>query len=379
MSDFGFLDEGGAEGSSAEIEAGLQPPRASTMMCGHDDVEQKLLSDYRSGRLPHAMVFSGPEGIGKATMAFRFARFLLAGAEETNEISMFGEADAPSTNLHIPEGHPVTRRITAHGHADLLTIERQFDEKKGRMKGDLNVDEVRKIEPFIRKTAAEGGWRIVLVDNAEHLNRSAQNAILKILEEPPKKTLLILVTCQPGAFLPTIRSRCRFYNFQPLPEETVIDLMQKHDTQIPMDELKILARLSSGSIGYAMRLYQEGGVELYRELIGHIQTFPKIDMVKTHALAEKLGRAGNEQAYQTSMELLIQWLEWVIRVDCKDEAFTPIMEGEMELVEKLRSHFGGRGLLRIWDQITEVYHQTLRANLDRRQVILSSMLRLSGK
>ena len=379
MSDFGFIDNPDADNVSVEQGAGLQPARASTMMRGHDDVEQKLLSDYRSGRLPHAMVFSGPEGIGKATMAFRFARFLLAGAEENNEIALFGEADAPPTNLYISPDHAVSRRITSYGHADLLTIERQFDEKKGRMKGDLNVDEVRKIEPFVRKTAAEGGWRIILIDDAEHLNRNAQNAVLKILEEPPKKTLLILITCQPGAFLPTIRSRCRFYNFQPLPENAVMDLMRQHDAHIADDELKVLARLSSGSIGYAMRLYDEGGVALYRDMISHIQDFPKIDMVKTHALAEKLGRAGNEQAYQTSMELLIQWLEWVIRLDCNDDAFNPIIEGEVELVNKLRQHFGGRGLLRIWDQVTETYHATLRANLDRRQVVLSSMLRLSGK
>ena len=193
-------------------------PRANPELLGHEDAEKTLLAGFNAGRMPHALILAGPAGIGKATLAFRLTRFLLAQQEQ--ESGLFGEPEKPQS-LYIKSDDPVFRRVASGGHADLLTVERELDEKKGRLKNDISVESVRRIAPFLRKPAAEGGWRAVIVDGAECLNASSQNALLKILEEPPAKTVLILTTTQPGIFLPTIRSRCRMVHLEALPDKTV--------------------------------------------------------------------------------------------------------------------------------------------------------------
>ncbi|MCK5556163.1 MAG: ATP-binding protein, partial [Alphaproteobacteria bacterium] len=144
-------------------------PRANPDLSGHEDIEKSLLQDCLTGRLPHALVLAGSQGIGKATLAFRLARFLFSGRADQQEAGLFGD-DPPPVSLYVAPEHPVFHRVASSGHADLLTVEREFDEKKGCFKNNVSVESVRRIHPFVRMTAAEGGWRVVIVDGAEYLN-----------------------------------------------------------------------------------------------------------------------------------------------------------------------------------------------------------------
>ncbi|MBC7801304.1 MAG: AAA family ATPase, partial [Gemmatimonadaceae bacterium] len=166
-------------------------PRANPLLLGHAAAEAAMDDAIRARRVHHAWLLTGLEGIGKATCAYRFARRLLAGT---------GAAHDPDS--------PLFRRVAAGTHADLLTIERAWDDKRKRKRSEIVVDSARGAAEFLRLTPAEGGWRIVVVDGAEHLNRNAANALLKILEEPPARAVLLLVCAAPGRLLPTIRSRC---------------------------------------------------------------------------------------------------------------------------------------------------------------------------
>src|SRR3954452_6878723 len=195
-------------------------PRATADLVGHAAAEAGLLKARESGRLAHGWLITGPPGIGKATLAFRFARFVLAGG--AGEGALFGAM--PASSLALPADHPVFRQVAAAGHPDLLTIERLADEKSGKLKTSIAVEQVRKIADFLHLTAGAGGWRVVIVDTVDDLNANAANAMLKILEEPTRRALLLLVCNAPGGVLPTIRSRCRRLDLAPL-AETEIDAL----------------------------------------------------------------------------------------------------------------------------------------------------------
>jgi len=338
-----------ARAVEAEIEDAAPEdivPRNNPDLLGHEGVERALMQDIAAKRLPHAIILAGIAGIGKATLAFRLARFLLAGTE------------SESGSLYVSPRHPVFRRVASGGHADLLVVEREFDEKKNRYKQDISVDAVRRIHPFLRKTAAEGGWRVVIVDGAEYLGTAGQNALLKILEEPPERTLLVLVTSQPGAFLPTIRSRCRLVQLDPLQPKTLSTLLDKLLPELPSDEKTTLIDMAEGSIGKALQFAANDGIALYRQVSDLAAALPRLDMLKVHDLAEKIGRSGAEQSYETAMEVLMQWCEARVR-------------------ENARSGASSRGLLESRDKIAQLLHQAEVYTLDKRQAVIGAFLALS--
>ena len=235
-------------------ESGPVPlaPQANPELLGHAAAEATLLRAFRSGRLPHAWLITGPRGVGKATLAFRFARFLLArGGPGGGAPDLFG---GPPESLALDPGDSVFQRVAAGGHPDLRHLKRGINPKTGRPRKEILVDDVRLANDFLHKTSAEGGWRVVVVDPADDLNSSAANALLKSLEEPPAAALLLLVGHAPGRLLPTIRSRCCHLALGPLPEETVLDLLARHAPDLEDTDRAALARLAEGSIGRALDL-----------------------------------------------------------------------------------------------------------------------------
>src|SRR6516225_12371524 len=255
-----------------EATAGVPAPRANPELVGHESAERELRRLVEAGRLPHAILLSGPRGIGKATLAFRFARFLLAnGDDRTNAVAESGLAINPESG--------VFRRVAAGGHADLLPIERAYDPRRRRLRGEIVVEDAREITSFFRLTAAEEGWRIVIVDGAEEMNRSAANALLKVLEEPPRQALLLLVSHSPGRMLPTIRSRCRRFPLIPLPRALLTQLLRRHRPELTQAEVEPLAALSDGSIGRALELAEAGGLALYRSVLELLSQIPQLDVI----------------------------------------------------------------------------------------------------
>jgi len=369
------LDAVAAEVDAAEPAAPVEvSPRSNPDFIGHEAVEKALLHDYQTGRLPHALILAGPPGIGKATLAFRLARFLLSQGEEQGG-GLFGDV-APPTSLYLKPEHPVFRRVVSSGHADLVTIEREFDEKKGRLKTEISVEAVRRIHPFLQFTAAEGGWRVVIVDSAEYLNTSSQNALLKILEEPPKKTVLILTTSQPGSFLPTIRSRCRMIQMEPLPEKVIGTLLDKMAPGLGMEEKAILCRLAEGSIGRALQFYQDDGVALYKELLKVASTIPQLDMVELHKLAEKLGKYGAEQSYTTATQIMTGWCERQARATARRQVLVDVLPGDAAIFQKIGENYPPNHFLNAFEKISQLVLQTDRYNLDKKQAIIGAFLAL---
>lgn len=329
-------------------------PRANPLLVGHESAEATLAESMRSGRLHHAWLIAGPEGIGKATLAYRFARRLLAGG-------------APGQDLGLPESHPTFRRVAAASHADLLTVEREWDEKRKRMRAGIVVETARRIPPFLQLTPAEGGWRVVVIDGAEHLNRASANALLKILEEPPPRAVLLLVCSAVGAMLPTIRSRCRRLDLAPLPEATVAGLLKRYAPDLAEADAERIAMLADGSIGRALDLAGRGAIGYARLVDEVLSDVGALDIARAHEVADKLGR--DEDAFATFMELLAAGIAAAVREAARGRADPD----QARLI-------GDRPLsawVDLWHALRRLQDETEGAYLDKRQAVVSGLRMLA--
>ena len=360
---------------SKEQDIGVPEPRANPELEGHGGAEKLLLDAYLRGQLAHSLLLVGPRGIGKATLAYRFARFVLNhGREQVLDPGLFGTVPAPPTSLYVDPASPIFRRVMAGGHADLLTIEPHVDEKTGKRRSEIVVDDVRAIGPFLSLTPAEGGWRVVVIDSADDLNRNAANAVLKVLEEPPRRSLLLLVSHNPGRLLATIRSRCRRMVLKPLAEAPIAALVRGHHPEISAEDALLLARLAEGSAGRALALAQEGGIELHRDVESLLQSLPKIDVVGLHAFSDRLARSGAEETFATAMELLRWWLSRLIRVRAGQGPGPQAPEAAW--IPSLALAASLDRWLQVWEKISRLLARTESVNLDRKQVVLNVFLAL---
>ncbi len=358
-------------------------PRRSADLIGHRAAEAELLAAWRSGRLSHAWLIGGPRGIGKATLAFRFARFLLArGDAVSHDVGLPGlpglDSGAGPEDLALAPTHPVFLRVASGGHADLLTIERQVNEKTGRLRSDIGVEEVRRLGDFFAKTAAEGGWRVAIVDAADEMSRSAANALLKILEEPPARAVILVVAHAPGGLLATIRSRCRRLVCRPLAAEEVATVLSRRAPALTPPERLALSHLADGSPGRALALAEQGGLAAYRDLLALLETLPDLDLAALHAFAERLARAENQALFRLTGELLSHWLVLVVR-----SAAAPGLgvgdgaAGEQPLIVRLGRRPSLDRWLDVWEKVNHILERAESVNLDRKQVLLNIFFALA--
>lgn len=351
--------------SCDETEAQTWAPRHTVDLVGHAAAESTLLNAFNSGRMPHAWLIAGPKGIGKATLAFRFARFVLAQSERSG-----GMFDGPATSLRISAENPVFARTASLGHADLLVIERAWDERGGRWRSEITVDEVRRINAFYSMTAAEGGYRICIVDAADEMNANAANALLKVLEEPPPRSLLLLVAHAPGRLLPTIRSRCRVLRMQALPNADVGSVLRSVLPARNEADLVALALLAEGSPGRAMALAEQGGLELYRGLLALLASLPQPDIVGLHGLGDQLARGG-PGAFRVFGDLIGWWLARLVRAVATGRMAGEIVPDEGAVTRRLAASRGLDQWIEVWENVSRLVARADGLSLDRKQVVLS--------
>ena len=322
-----------------ELPPGI-PPRENPDLVGHETAEAQLARSFRSGRMHHAWLITGPPGIGKATLAFRLARWIFACG-----------ARRPGDSLHVEPDHPVFRMVASGGHPDLRVLKRESNEKTGRMRSEIVVDQAREAIKFLHHTPALGGWRIVIVDPVDDLGTATANALLKALEEPPTRGLFLMVNHAISRALPTIRSRCQRIVLQPLESASVEAIVAKAMPDLPPAELAELAKLSEGSPGRALALAAAGGLDLLHEMQALLARLPQMDTLALDRLAEKTARAG-EDAVGSLRDLLLWWL-----------------------AERVKAGAGaGAGGLdrwaRLWENTARLFERAEAATLDRKQALL---------
>ncbi|MEP7029451.1 MAG: DNA polymerase III subunit delta', partial [Pseudolabrys sp.] len=283
-------------------EGSVRLPRETSVLFGHGDAERTLLESYQSGKIPHAWLIGGPPGIGKATLAYRLARFVLANPDPKAPIVQ------KAKSLGIEPDNPVARRIAAQAQGDLLVLERVINEQTGKLYTVIRVDDVRRSVSFFGSTAGEGGWRIAIVDAVDELQREGANALLKVLEEPPARTLLLLLSHAPGRELPTIRSRCRRLLLRPLEASDVANSVAAATGRASQDaDVMTAAAAADGSVGRALRFLDGPALALRQRVLDLFAQLPDPDPRALHALGDALG--GSEpQTLHAFMDLVNGWL-----------------------------------------------------------------------
>jgi len=287
-------------------------PRETLALFGHAEAERALLDSYQSGRMPHAWLIGGPPGIGKATLAYRLARFVLAHPDPQ------APAVQKATSLAVAADNPVAHRIAAQAQGDLLVLERTVNETTGKLYTVIRVDDVRRTVSFFGSTAGEGGWRIAIVDAVDDLQREGANALLKVLEEPPHRTLLLLVSHAPGRELPTIRSRCRRLLLRPLDAADVARAIAA-STGRDADEsdVKDAAAAADGSVARALAFLDGPALALRQRVLELFAQLPQPDPRALHALGDALG--GSEpRTLSAFMDLVNGWLSARLDANARD-------------------------------------------------------------
>jgi len=277
-------------------------PRETTVWFGNAAAERALLDAYRGGRIPHAWLIGGPPGIGKATLAYRMARFVLAHPDPSLPEVQSAES------LAVDPDHRAARRIAARAHGSLLVLERTENES-GALRTVITVDEVRRTIGFFGRTAGEGGWRVCIVDSADELQYpQGSNALLKILEEPPPRALLLLVSHSPGRLLPTIRSRCRQLAMRPLaPQEITQAAATALGRNADEREVAEAAAAADGSVGRAVQLLSGQALKVRERVSELLAALPSVDALALHALGDALGRA-DPVAFAAFVDTVREWL-----------------------------------------------------------------------
>jgi len=362
-----------------EIEE-LDPfdPWVNQSLSGHQAAENMFLDAWNSGRMPHAWLITGARGVGKATFAYRCARFVLAQTEAEDEL--FG-APPPPQSLEIPQDDPTFSLVARQSHPGLRSIRKSWDDKTKKIRNEIVVDDVRKAITIFNVTAGQGAWRIIVVDAVDEMNVNAANALLKTLEEPPQRSLLILVAHNPGRLLPTIRSRCRTLPLKPLSEEDVVSLLRDREPDAEASGLLSLARLADGSPGRALELLESGGHGIYEDLIGLLRPLPELDIAALHKFADRMARKDAADQSRAFMAMLDWWLVRMIRHAALGQQPVDIVAGDGQLSQNLAARRSLDQWIEVWEKITRLAARADSVYLDRKQVLLNvfSMLEKAAR
>jgi DNA polymerase III subunit delta' len=339
-------------------------PREVDRVFGHDEAIAEFEAALDSGRMHHAWLLVGPEGIGKATLAYRFAREVLA-------------QGAPSPH-DIHADHPVFRKVAGLSHPNLLLIRRSWVEKPKRYSQWIGVDEVRRLRAFLGHSAGEDGWRVVIVDRADELNQNAANALLKALEEPPPQTLFLLVSSAEGRLPVTIRSRARTLRLTSLGaddlDQAVRAALARDGQKADNKALSLALALSQGSVRRVLELVSGEGIGLYNNIIETLASLPELDGTRLHKQVDRLASSGDTEQLELYLSLLLGLIERLIRHAATGGGL--IDQDEQDIAKSLVSQRNLARWAEAWEAISEARDEAFALNLDRSVLVLDAWFRL---
>lgn len=347
-------------------------PKEAMYFYGHEDASATMVEAYHSGNLPHAWLISGVKGIGKATLAYRFARFLFHNGKiqaNTQQSGLFGEMDAMPVidgSMEIPLDSQIIHYMKQGVLPDLKILESPDEEGKT----DIGVDKVRELQAFLSQTPSIYDWRIVVIDSIDDLNRNAANALLKILEEPPKNTVIFLISHRPGRLLPTIKSRCRKVDMRALTPEDAQRVMAMQDVECSSKDLALAIAASGGAAGVALMLARDGLCSRYEELVHLLCKSDPSHQAKRYILAEQYGGARADEVWQEMTFLLVWFLHVQMQNSLGLDEHVEFFDGEAALKSQWHSHYSVDQLPTIWEKVQSLLSQEQGLHMNRSAVWL---------
>jgi DNA polymerase III subunit delta' len=329
-------------------------PRENHNFFGHGETERALLLSYLSGHLPQAFIIGGPPGIGKATLAWRLARFLLANPDPATAA---GEAKA---DLFVPRAHPVSHQITAMAHPDLILLRREWNPDTKKHFTQIQVEDVRRAIHLFQQAAGRGGYRICILDCAEDLNQNSANALLKLIEEPPSRSLFLIVAHRPGQLLATLRSRCQKVNLKPLAAadlHRIVGALGPPWSGVSETILEAAIGRAQGSVHNVLRLLDSQGIALDGDLGRMLNDLPHINWSQVHTLADRVTARNNGRDYEIMLAMIEDWLD------------ARVQRGAQSLQGACGRRLAPYAL--VWEKLGEAAREAEIFNLDKRPVVLS--------
>lgn len=352
---------------------GAPHPRETQVLVGQDAAARAFLAAFNSGRLHSGWLINGPPGVGKATLAYKIATFLLATPLQDGD-GLFGAPPPPET-LDISPDHPDVRLILANAHPRLFTLKRGLNDKGDKLASVITVDTVRALKGFFQLSAADGGRRVVIIDSADEMNVSAANAVLKELEEPPANTTLLLISHQPSRLLPTIRSRCRELRCDTLSPIDLTAALAAMD--IAPEAPEALSVLAQGSVGDALRMTRADGLQLYAELVKLLSGLPSLNRQAALKLANSCTGRGAETRFALVLDLLDIFLSRAARAGLMGEPSTQAAPGEARLLATLSPHdHAARAWASLQQSLSARARHGQAVNLDPAALILDILLKV---
>jgi DNA polymerase-3 subunit delta' len=277
----------------------------------------------------------------------------------------------------MPPDHPVFRQTAQLAEPSIFLCRRPWDAKAERYRTAITVDEVRALKSFFQMSSASEGWRVALVDPTDDLTQAAANALLKILEEPPARSALILICHRPALLLPTLRSRCRELRCQRLEADQVARALQDGGTEVPAADAGPLAALADGSVGRAFELHLNDGVALYGRIVDLLAGMPGLDRGKAVKLAEEAAARDDGVRFRLTVDLAELALSRLARKAADPASAPASLGGEKELHGRMART---REQARIWAEAgprLRYRAETARqVNLDPAQIILDMFLQI---
>ena len=335
----------------SDVLSGAPAPRTTKTLFGHTLAEREFLEAFRSGRLPHAWILGGRQGIGKATLAWRVARFLTANPEPSTP------AVQRATDLSVAPESKASHLIDSLSAPDIFLLRREWNPQAKTPKHftEIRVDDARRALNMFHHNAAGGGWRICIVDSADDLNRASANALLKMIEEPPARALFLIVAHQPGRLLPTIRSRCRKLMLQPPGPANIVRAVHalgenwaKHK---PAD-IETAAHRASGSVRETLRILARQGGAVTRQVDDFLDNLPTIDWSGVQNIIDALSKQQNANEFDAFIETVFTWLDARVKAAAG--------QGPRRLAP----------LAEAWDRINDATRAAEIYNLDKRGLLM---------